>query len=327
MTENEEREDLKKNSNQDISYLKQHADRVRKLIRIHISSSNSLSEIDSVFYTIETYTENIFDTGNIEQARMFYRNIINRFTMAVAGFLTNTGNANTQNELIESAKAFNNFSNAISTNKELNKVKEGLINNFLSDEFEKKAKKLESEANERLGTISLSFIFSFRMAIIITILVNILLWNYYIDGKITNPSFQHQSYSEKAVDKNNTNITIESSDKSMDFWHFMMLKLTINIPLLFYVLFTLNEYIKAKKLYEEFDYKRIVSITLINNYSQLKNEFEVTNQQALNLIQTSFEKIFDNPVHSIFGNKSEVKNLDITELEKVASIFEKINKK
>jgi hypothetical protein len=306
MTENEEREDLKKKANEDIDYLKQNADEVRMLIRIHISSSSNLSEIDSVFYAIETYTQDIFDTGKIDQARMFYRNIINRFTTAVKGFQTNTQNVNTRNELVESAKAFNNFANAITTNKELNKVKEGLVSSFLSDEFEKKATKLEEEANKRLGELSWSFILSFRMAIFITVLINLCLWYFYIDGKITSP----------------INV-ITGTKSSMDFWHFMMLKLTINIPLLFYILFTLNEYVKAKKLYEEFDYKRIIAITLINNFNRLKNEFGVTNEQALQLIQASFEKIFDNPVHSIYGNKSEDKNFNVGEIKKLASIFKK----
>lgn len=325
MTENEEREDLKKKANEDIDYLKKNVDIVRKLIRIHISSSSNLSEIDSVFYTIETYTQDIFDTGKIDQARIFYRNIINRFAMAVKGFLTNVQNENTQNELVESAKAFNNFANAINTNKELNKVKEGLVSNFLSDEFEKKATKLEEEVSKRLGVFSLSFFLSFRMAILITVLINLFLWCFYIDGKITNPVSGNQISIEKVLDNNDTKVDnmIAPTKISMDFWHFMMLKLTINVPLLFYVLFTLNEYVKAKKLYEEFDYKRIIAITLINNYNQLKNEFGVTNEQALQLIQASFEKIFDNPVHSIYGNKSEDKNFDLGQIEKLASIFKK----
>jgi hypothetical protein len=325
MNENEEREDLKKEANKDIDYLKEAADRVRQLIRIHIQSSTNLAEVDSVFYTIKTYTPNIFDTGQIEQARMFYRNIISRFAMAVKGFLTNVQNENTRNELIESAKAFNNFANAITTNKELNKVKEGLVSNFLSSEFANKATKLENEANEKLGVFSRLFFLSFRMAVLITVLINLLLWYLYVDGRIINPVSESQIYIEKVLDKNDTKVnpTIAPKKISMDFWHFMMLKITINIPLVFYVLFTLNEYVKAKKLYEEFDYKRIVAITLINNYNQLKNEFEVTNEQALELIQTSFEKIFENPVHSIYGNKNEDKNFDLGQIEKLASIFKR----
>lgn len=325
MNENEERANFKKKATKDIDYLKQNAEGVRQLIRIHISSSTSKAEIDSVFHTIETYVPEIFDTGSIQNVRTFYLNIIDRFAMAVKGFLGNPQSDNARNELIESAKAFNNFAKAIDTDKELHKVKEGLISNFLSDEFDKKAKKLESEATKRLGDFSMSFFLSFRMAIFIALLINICLWHLYINGKITNPVSKNQTFIEKVSDQNNTetNTAIGTKNKSMDFWHFMMLKLTINIPILFYVLFTLNEYIKAKKLYEEFDYKRIVAITLINNYNQLKNEFEVTNEQALQLIQSSFEKIFDNPVHSIYGNKNEDKNFDLNQIEKLASVFRK----
>jgi len=325
MNENEERANFKKKATKDIDYLKQNAEDVRTLIRAHISSLTRREELDSVFHMIEALSPEIFDTGSIENVKFFYLNIIDRFAMAVKGFLGNTQNDLARNELIESAKAFKNYAKAIDTNKELSKVKEGLIRNFLSDEFDKKAKKLESEANKRLGDFSVSFFLSFRMAIFIALLINICLWHLYINGKITNPVSKNQIFIEKVLDQNNTetNTAIGTTNKSMDFWHFMMLKITINIPILFYVLFALNEYIKAKKLYEEFDYKRIVAITLINNYNQLKNEFDVTNEQALQLIQSSFEKIFDNPVHSIYGNKNEDKNFDLDKIEKLASVFRK----
>ncbi|MFA5454370.1 MAG: hypothetical protein WC272_03520 [Sulfurimonas sp.] len=89
---------------------------------------------------------------------------------------------------------------------------------------------------------------------------------------------------------------------------------------------------KAKKLYEEFDYKRIMAQTLINNFALFKKELlgndtsVSSNEKLLNLIRTPLDKIFDNPVHSIYGDKSGDKNIGLDQLEKFASIFEKMKK-
>ncbi|MDO8454987.1 MAG: hypothetical protein Q7S59_10495 [Sulfurimonas sp.] len=50
-------------------------------------------------------------------------------------------------------------------------------------------------------------------------------------------------------------------------------------------------------------------------------------EDLLGLLTISLEKIFDNPVHSIYGDKSGDKNIGLDQLEKFASIFEKIKNK
>lgn len=173
------------------------------------------------------------------------------------------------------------------------------ISMVLSDQFHDKAKFLNTEAEKKLGLISWKpwKLSGFYGATAILLLVNLISWIVYF--------------------------TVNSE---IEFWHFMMLKLTINIPLIIYLVFTLNEYMKAKKLYEEFDYKRIMSITLVNNYDRLKNELGLGQDKAFELIKTPFEKIFDNPVHSIYGDKSGDKNIGLDQLEKITSIIEKMKK-
>ncbi|MBS4068228.1 hypothetical protein [Sulfurimonas sp. RIFOXYB12_FULL_35_9] len=181
------------------------------------------------------------------------------------------------------------------------------ISMVLTEQLQDKATKLKEEALQKLGNISwnpLKFL-GFYGAIEIALVVNITIWIIYF---------------------------IMTCIVSLDFWHFMIFKLTINIPLFVYVAFTLNEYTKAKKLYEEFDYKRIMAQTLMNNFALFKKELlgndtsVSSNEKLLNLIKTPLEKIFDNPVHSIYGDKSGDKNIGLDQLEKFASIFEKMKK-
>lgn len=63
------------------------------------------------------------------------------------------------------------------------------------------------------------------------------------------------------------------SIKESKFWELLAMKLLFNIPLAFLVIFFLNEYNKAKRLFEEFDYKIIMAQTLMNNYNRLKEDF------------------------------------------------------
>lgn len=106
----------------------------------------------------------------------------------------------------------------------------------------------------------------------------------------------------------------------------MMLKLTMNIPLLILIGFTLNEYTKSKKLYEEYEFRKILAITLFNNYERLTKDLGMEKEDLMESLKSSLDKIFDNPVHSIYGDKSGNKNIGLDQLEKFASIFEKMKK-
>lgn len=176
------------------------------------------------------------------------------------------------------------------------------ISLVLSEQFVLKSENLKNEAIDKLGNFIL-LPKGFRGAIFLIFFINIILWIIYFYP-----------------------FSIFVS-KELGFWNFMMLKLTINIPLIIYTIFSLNEYSKAKKLYEEFDYKRIMATTLVNNYMRLKNEFELSEEKAFQLIQIPFEKIFDNPVHSIFGDKSNESNLNLDTFQKISSIIEKVKTK
>lgn len=196
------------------------------------------------------------------------------------------------------------------------------ISLVLSEQFQEKAIKLKNEADDKLG----EFFWSsknessenqnntwikkivhpkgFRGAISLLFFVNMVVWLIWLLAVFAGEQYIR-----------------------LDFWHFMMIKLTINIPLIFYTVFSLNEYAKAKKLYEEFDYKRILAITLVNNYKRLRGEeFGLDDKQAFELIKSPFEKIFENPVHSIYGDKSGDKGFQIDQFEKMASIIEKVKK-
>lgn len=119
----------------------------------------------------------------------------------------------------------------------------------------------------------------------------------------------------------NPNITNEV------YWHSLVMVLLIKLPLIFLILFVLNEYTKAKKLFEEYEHKRIMAATLVNNLERLKQELHADEKDLLELIKTPFEKIFDNPVHSIYGDKSGDKGFALDDLDKITSIIEKLKPK
>lgn len=110
------------------------------------------------------------------------------------------------------------------------------------------------------------------------------------------------------------------------YWHTIFMLLLTKLPIIFLIFFVLNEYMKAKKLFEEYEHKRIMAATLVNNLERLKNELHADEKDLLELIKVPFEKIFDNPVHSIYGDKSGDKNIGLDQLEKITSIIEKMKK-
>jgi len=116
------------------------------------------------------------------------------------------------------------------------------------------------------------------------------------------------------------------SIKDIELWQHFLVAFSLNLPLIVIVSFHLNEYTKLNKLYEEYENKRIMAATFVNNLKNLKSELQTDEKDLLELIKTPFEKIFDNPVHSIYGDKSGDKNIGLDQLEKFASIFEKIKK-
>lgn len=115
--------------------------------------------------------------------------------------------------------------------------------------------------------------------------------------------------------------------KNIEFWQHFLIAFSLNIPWFAMFGFNLNEYTKLNKLHEEYEFKRISAITLFNNYSKLTNELNMEKEDLIDSLKSSFEKIFDNPVHSIYGDKSGDKNLGLDQFEKFASIFEKMKSK
>lgn len=434
MTEQEERERLTKKANDDIAYLIKESEQVRGLIRLHFDNSKKIEEIDSVFHIIETIEPTLFSTGTIEQFRSFYTNIINRFKMAIKGFLINPHIDNARNELLESAKAFNTYAQILveaqenrsdlSTNEQeilenlskehleeilqkdkqteeyfqpqLEQIKATSIDpkkifglskqDQLLQNIDKRLKVLEQDqkplnelqikadqerkeyskkfdelkksiddlqssetqieitkiltqtktlfdeaknskqlvnnevqklikATEREVAYTLSEQFEKKTASLKRpIWINFTL----IFILILVLSFQGMKYVELMLDPKITNEA---------YWHSLVMVLLIKLPLIFLILFVLNEYTKAKKLFEEYEHKRIMAATLVNNLERLKNELHADEKDLLELIKVPFEKIFDNPVHSIYGDKSGSKNIGLDDLDKITSILEKLKPK
>jgi len=187
----------------------------------------------------------------------------------------------------------------------LEKMRDREISVELAHQLEDKSKKLWKESNGKY--------LIFLVSIVLLLIFNISLFNDYLG----------------LADLNTTTVSILSVPHitKLDFWQFMTMKLIINIPFLIFIAFALNEYSKSNKLYEEYEFRRISAITLFNNYSKLINELNMKKEDLHESLKSSLDKIFDNPVHSIYGNKNGDKNIGLDQLEKFASIFEKMKDK
>jgi len=115
--------------------------------------------------------------------------------------------------------------------------------------------------------------------------------------------------------------------QNIEFWQHFLIAFSLNIPWFAMFVFNVNEYSKSNKLYEEYEFRRISAITLFNNYSKLINELNMEKEDLYDSLKSSLDKIFDNPVHSIYGDKSGDKNIGLDQLEKLTSILEKLKPK
>jgi len=109
----------------------------------------------------------------------------------------------------------------------------------------------------------------------------------------------------------------------------IIIVLALKLPIIFMVFFNLNEYGKAKKLYEEYENKRIMAATLVNSLHRIREELKIDTKDLIEIIKTPMERIFDNPVHSIYGDKSGDKNSMkdmLDQFDKLSSIMEKMKK-
>lgn len=173
--------------------------------------------------------------------------------------------------------------------KKLMQAKEGQVAYTLSEQFSVKCENLKNEVGNNLKSLTIA-------------LSLFLFWNAFLFFGFYSKLFE------------------------IEYWQFIIFKITLNIPFAFFLVITFNEYTKAKRLYEEYEHKRIMAATLVNNLERLKNELHADEKDLLELIKVPFEKIFDNPVHSIYGDKSGDKNIGLDQLEKITSIIEKMKK-
>lgn len=195
---------------------------------------------------------------------------------------------NDAKELFERAKLAESLIN--DEVQELKKAKEGHIAYTLSDKLNEKV----SKCKEDVRTQFILFILS---------IIGIVFINCTMLG-----------LSDKLIQENH-------------FWELLTMKILFNLPLVLLIFFFLNQFVKAKRLHEEFDYKVIMAQTLMNNYNRLKDDFTQNQDKLLDLLKAPIEKIFDNPVHSVYGDKSGDKGLGIDQLEKIISIASKLKDK
>lgn len=250
---------------------------------------NLHDELQEIYKRIKTLEQ---EQKPVNEIVIAYSNEIN----AIKEKITDLQSSDTQIEITKTLTQANQlFEKASNSEKILDEKIQTLINTSekqvaytLSEQFEKKTASLKRP-------IWINFTLMFILILVL--------------------SFQSMKYVELMLDPKITNEA---------YWHALVMVILIKVPMIFLILFVLNEYTKAKKLFEEYEHKRIMAATLVNNLERLKNELHADEKDLLKLIKVPFEKIFDNPVHSIYGDKSGDKNIGLDQLEKLTSIIEKM---
>jgi hypothetical protein len=421
MTEQEERELIKSKIIEDIDFLKQNENTIRTRLITLVSDRNEIVPVDKAMNTLKMNDFSYLDTGTLDNLKNYYTNFINRLTIAARAFIQNPSIKNTQKELMESSKIFNelvitmlpieeknqstssiNFDEILQKHKQLEEYFQPEIEQIKSTSFdpknafglsdqekqlndlEKRLKALEQEQkplndlniraeqdkkeyskkiNELKQNITDLQSSDTQIEITKILTQTKALFEEAKDSKqLVNDEVQKllqaterevaytlsQQFSEKTNSLKRPiwsyllviiALPIYLSLQDMDYvelllkpasneiyWHTIFMLLLTKLPIVFLIFFVLNEYTKAKKLFEEYEHKRIMAATLVNNLERLKNELHADEKDLLELIKVPFEKIFDNPVHSIYGDKSGDKNIGLDQLEKITSIIEKMKK-
>ncbi len=354
--ETDERIQLKSKILDDINFLNSNSEKIQTLAREDFDEKSGLYDIDRIFYFTRSVTNSYLDKCTNSQLHAFYA--LSSFRFSADAYSNNRYNSNVKTSFINSIKPAITFienlqninvltddeviikQNDLQTSdikQEIQNIKNS-INDLQSSDAQIEITKIITQANQLFEKASHS--------------------EKLLDEKIQtliNTSEKQVAYtlSEQFEKKTNSlkrpiwsyliliiSLPIYMSYESMDFielllkptsneiyWHSIFMLFLTKLPIIFLILFVLNEYTKAKKLFEEYEHKRIMAATLVNNLERLKNELHADEKDLLELIKAPFEKIFDNPVHSIYGDKSGDKNLGIDQLEKVASILEKLKPK
>lgn len=258
-----------------------------------LKTENFLKEFDSLKQKIEKFEKNkSYDIYDKEILTVFKR--LTEIEESIEGIANKVNETNYVKFVQDAEQLFEKARNAEAlVNKEieeLKKAKEGHIAYTLSDKLNEKVSQCKKDVRDQF----ILFIFS---------IVGVVLINCTMLG-----------LSDKLIQDNH-------------FWELLAMKILFNLPLVLLIFFFLNQYIKAKRLHEEFDYKVIMAQTLMNNYNRLKEDFTQDQDKLLDLLKAPIEKIFDNPVHSVYGDKSGDKGLGIDQLEKLVSIAEKLKGK
>jgi hypothetical protein len=111
-------------------------------------------------------------------------------------------------------------------------------------------------------------------------------------------------------------------------WMWIVLKLTLLLPLIYLISFATSRYSKERRLVEEYAFKSTISFAL-KPYSDLvqKIESEDTDSKYRDFLISSIESIFSVPTDKAFGsNKKDSKDLSFKNLDEVMKFIEKIKK-
>lgn len=108
--------------------------------------------------------------------------------------------------------------------------------------------------------------------------------------------------------------------------HVFLLKFSVSLPVIYWLIFSTRQYTKNKRLEEEYAFKSAISLSLEAYRDLIKKESgEPTKQEVVPFITKAVEKIFSSPSVSISKHPHK-EDSDLTEsiLDKLLQLVEKI---
>jgi len=285
------------------------------------ASQETLNQINALLETIKKNKENILRI--LEDANSSYRTI-NEIEDDITEYHNN----------IEKSK--NELSDIISKTQE-----EVIAYSNKTEEIIKKNKEQTREIDKQLEKavgVSLFSTFEARkkqlswstslwlLLIIISVATTVYL-SYSIINDFMNNVHQYEQVSKVGLSTDkNTSLLSKPVEKLDADWMWVVLKLTLLLPLIYLISFATSRYSKERRLVEEYAFKSTISLAL-KPYSDLvqKIESDDVDNKYRDFLISSIESIFSVPTDKAFGsNKKESKGISLKNIDEVMKLLDKI---
>ena len=316
---------LKENAEQTINrintILEEASEKKSSILQHFEASQETLNQINALLETIKENKENILrileDANSSKQTVSDIENYIVKYYENIEESKNKLKEiiSKTQEEVIEYS---NRTEDIIKRNEEqtqeIDKQLQKAVGVSLFSTFEARKKQLSIASNLWL------------LLIIISVAITVYL-SYSIISDFLNNVHQYEQVSKTgwSIEKNSGMLSRPIAKLDID-WMWIVLKLTLLLPLIYLISFATSRYSKERRLVEEYAFKSTISLAL-KPYSDLVQKIESgeVDSKYGDFLISSIESIFSVPTDKAFGsNQKESKDLSLKNIDEVMKLIDKI---